>query len=239
MASPVVPDPRYGTEKDPFYVTGNVTTSRAAMNMGAYKVNVPGTMERINQPFYSYQLYPAAGAAQLSFFQNQTGGNTTLLDTNMTAQGQLPSPQMFLIQGISVEWYPGQTSAPPVLTRADAATGALNDMYAVFRSGVFSLSIGSKNYLTQSPLMSLPPRSHYNAATAVTSATTAAAALQTIVQIPFADGPVFMPVPLLLESNQNFAVNISFPAGAVAVPSGDALARIGVVLHGVLQRPAQ
>jgi hypothetical protein len=73
----------------------------------------------------------------------------------------------------------------------------------------------------------------------VADATTPAAALQTMVQVGYADGPVFNPRPLLIPPSQNFSVTISFPAGAVAIPSADAAARIGVQLYGTLYRPAQ
>lgn len=222
-------------------VHGEVSVLRGNMyaDPGRYKVNIPKTLEVIKQPLYSYQLYPAAGQAQLGFFQTQVGGAVTTDLTNMQLQGQLPSPQMFLIEAIGIDYLPGTTAAPPVLTRADAATGALNDFYTIMRQGTLTLTIGSKQYFQMAPLMSLPPRAHMDAATAVTSATTAAAALQTIVQIPFSTGPVFKMVPLLLESSQNFSVVISFPGGAVAVPSGDALAKMGVVMYGTLYRPAQ
>ena len=231
------------TKKNPGYaqVGGSlVTSSRDPLaNPGDYKINVPNKMERINQPLYSYQSYPAAGAASLTFFQTQAGGATTRQDTNLTLQGQLPSPQMFLIQGIGVDYLPGLTTSAPVTLRADAATGALNDFYAVMKQGVLSLTVGSKEYFTMSPMLALPPRAHMDGVGAVTSATTAAAALQTIIQIPFSTGDVWKPIPLLLESSQNFSVTINYPGGAVAIPSTDALARIGVILYGTLYRPAQ
>lgn len=210
-------------------------------NPGDYKVNVPKTVEIITQPLYSYQLYPAAGAAQLNFFQNPIGqGGLTLQQTNMTLAGQIPAPQMFLIQGIGIDYLPGMTAAPPVIgPRADAATGALNDFYAIMRQGALSLNIGSKNYLQMAPMLSMPPRAHMDGVAAVATNLTTGAATQTIMQIPFSEGSVFSPVPLLLESGQNFGVRIDFPGGAVAVPSTDALAYIGVILYGTMYRPAQ
>lgn len=223
-------------------VGGSITAFRGdpLKDPGAYKVNVPKTMEYINQPLYSYQLYPAAGAVTLSFFQAPAGGAVTREFTNMELAAQIPSPQMFLIQGIGVDYLPGTTAAAPVLgPRADASTGALNDFYTILRQGVLTLSIGSKQYFQMAPLMSLPPRSHMDGVAAIASQTTPAAALQTIAQIPFSNGPVFKPIPLLLESGQNFNVTINFPGGAVPTPSTDALARIGVILYGTLYRPAQ
>lgn len=207
---------------------------------GNYKVNVPKTMERISQPLYSYVSYPAGGASSFTFFQSPVGqGGATILDTNMVLAGQIPSPQMFLIQGIGVVYKPGLTAAAPVLgPRADAATGALNDMYAILKFGVLQFNVGSKQYF-QAPLLDLPPRSHYDGFGALSSQTTPAAALQTVIQIPYVSGDVYKPIPLLLESGQNFNCQIIYPNGAQSIPSGDALAFIGVELYGTLYRPAQ
>jgi hypothetical protein len=223
-------------------VSGSVTAYRGdpLSDPGKYKVNVPKTLEYINQPLYSYQLYPAAGAVTLSFFQSPAGGTVTREFTNMELAAQLPSPQMFLIQGIGIDYLPGTTTGLPVLgPRADANTGALNDFYTIMRAGVLTLSIGSKQYFQMAPMLALPPRAHMDGVAAAATNLTIGAATQTIMQIGFSTGPVFKPVPLLLESSQNFNVSINFPGGAIATPSTDALAKIGVILYGTLYRPAQ
>jgi hypothetical protein len=223
-------------------ISGQVTAFRGDQlaRPDQYKVNVPKQMEYINQPLYSYQLYPAAGATTLSFFTTPATGTVTRDLTNMELAAQLPSPQMFLIQGIAIDYLPGTTSAAPVTgPRADAATGWANDYYTIMRAGVLSFSIGSKNYLQMAPLLSLPPRSHFDMACAVATNLTTGASTQTIMQAAWSEGPVFKPVPLLLESSQNFQCSINFPGGAIATPSTDALAKIGVILYGTLYRPAQ
>lgn len=240
----VAPTGAIGSSKDPVYnrIVGNVSVldrNDPLRNPKDYKVNVPSTMEKITQPLYSYQLYPALGTTTLSFFQNPASGGVTRADTNMELAAQIPAPQMFLIQGIGIDWLPGMTAAAPVQLGAAAIAGATNDMFSVLRAGQFEFIIGTKQYLSMAPLMSLPPRSHFDGAFATSDATTAAAALNLRFQVPFVNGPVFTPVPLLLEAGQNFRININFPGGAIALPSGDALARIGVILYGTLYRPAQ
>lgn len=207
------------------------------LNPEQYRVNVNGVMEAISQPLYSYQAYPAAGTAQpLQFFQSQPIGTITAEDTNMQLPGQLPAPQSFLVQGIGVDYLPGTAT-----TRfgAQSANGQLNDVYAILRRGVLILTIGSKNYLQEGPLLQLPPRSHINGLAAAADATTAGANLQTFASVGFADGPVFTPRPLLIPPSQNFSVTLAWPAGAIAIPSADVAARIGVQLYGTLYRPAQ
>lgn len=207
------------------------------LNPDSYRVNVNGVMEAITQPLYSYQAYPAAGSAQpLQFFQSQPIGTITAEDTNMQLPGQLPAPQSFLVQGIGVDYLPGTTASR---FGAQSANGQLNDVYAILRRGVLILQIGSKNYLQEGPLMQLPPRAHINGVAATADATTAGANLQTYVSVGYSDGPVFNPRPLLIPPSQNFSVTLSWPAGAVAIPSADAAARIGVQLYGTLYRPAQ
>lgn len=207
------------------------------LNPSSYAVNVNGVMEAITQPLYSYQSYPAAGSANpFVFFQSQPIGTITAEDTNMQLAGQLPAPQSFLVQGIGVDYLPGTAASR---FGAESANGQLNDVFAILRRGVIVLTIGSKDYLQVGPLMQLPTRAHINGVAAVTDATTAGPNLQTMVQVGYSDGPVFTPRPLLIPPSQNFKVTISFPAGAVAIPSADAAARIGVNLYGTLYRPAQ
>lgn len=211
--------------------------SKDMMNPGQFTVNQTASYEAISQPFYSYQAYPAAGANTLVFFQTTQSAGATLEDTNMQLAGQLPSPQKFLLQGIGIDYLPG--SSPVTGPRAAAATSQLNDFWAIMRRGHLNITIGSKPYLDMSPLMSLPVRSHINGALAVTDASTAAAAQQTLGTIGFSDGDVFKPVPLLLEAGQNFIATITFPGGAVPIPSADNAARIGVVFYGTLYRSPQ
>lgn len=202
-----------------------------------YAVNVPDMMEAITQPLYSYQAYPAAGTANpLVFFQSQPIGAITAEDTNMQLAGQLPAPQKFLIQGIGVDYISGNAVSK---FGAEVGNGNLNDFYAVMRRGLLTLTIGSKNYLTFTSMLQLPVRAHINGVAAVADATTAAADLQTMIQAGFSEGEVFKPRPLLIEASQNFAVSLSYPGGAVAIPSADAAARIGIWLYGTLYRPAQ
>lgn len=207
------------------------------MDPNKFAVNVPDMMEAITQPLFSYQAYPAAGTTSpLVFFQSQPIAAITEEDTNMQLAGQLPAPQKFLVQGIGVDYLPGTAAAR---FGAESALGQLPDFYAIMRRGLLTLKIGSKNYLQFSTMLGLPPRAHVNGVAAVADATTPAAALQTFVSVGFSDGDVFKPRPLLIEASQNFSVSISYPGGAVAIPSADAAARIGVWLYGTLYRPVQ
>jgi len=217
----------------------SLCSPKAMLRPGQYVVQDIDKMEALTQPLYSYQLYPAAGATTLSFFTTAAQGTTTVEDTNMQLAGQLPAPQRFLIEGIGIDWLPGSTAAAPVILGADGVTGQANDMWAVFRRGVFSLDIGSKNYLRMDPLFALPPRSHMGNNFATSSSTTAAAALNVRMNTAFSEGPVLRVNPMLIDPGMNFQATINFPGGAIPLPSTDALCRIGVILYGTLYRPAQ
>lgn len=214
-----------------------VAPSMDMLDPAKFAVNVDGMMEAITQPLYSFQAYPAAGTANpLVFFQSQAIGAITAEDTNMQLAGQLPAPQKFLIQGIAVDYISGTAVSK---FGAETANGNLNDFYAVMKRGLLTLTIGSKNYLQYTEMLQLPPRAHLGGVAAVADATTAAAALQSMVQAGWSEGDCFKPRPLLIEASQNFSVTISYPGGAVAIPSADNAARIGVWLYGTLYRPVQ
>lgn len=204
-----------------------------------FAVNVAGLTEAITQPFYSYQNYPTLGTAgTLQFFQSVPGNPaaTTLEDTNMQQPNIFPAPTSFLLQGIAVDFLPGNAVAR---YGAGSANGQLNDFYAIMSRGFLTLTIANKPYLQISTMLALPPRSHINGVAAVADQTTPAANLQTMVQAGFSDGPVFCPRPLLIPSMQNFNISISYPLGAVGVPSATATSRIGVWIYGTQYRPVQ
>lgn len=203
---------------------------------GQYAVNTIDQMEAISQPLYSYQAYAAAGQTTLSFFVNPASGTTTVEDTNMVLAGQLPAPQKFLVQGIGVDYLPGTAASR---FGAQSANGQLADAYAILRRGYLSFTIGAKQYLEMTTLMSLPPRSHIGGSVAIADTTTAGGNQQSYTSTGYSEGPVFCPRPLLLEASQNFRINMTWPGGAVAIPSGDTAARIGVWLYGTLYRSPQ
>lgn len=214
------------------------------INPSRYAVNQPGMMEMISQPLYDIQPYPQGGVTQLTFFQNQVGSSIsgvtkTLADTNMFGNGSLPQPQQFLIQAIQIEWFPGQTSAPYQFLGVATAAGQVEDFVGVFNGkGYAVLTIGTKPYLQEGPLITLPPRSAVGIDAAASNATTAGAGQSLQIVNAFARGPLWHINPLLIPPLQNFSVTLNWPT-AVPLASTDALARIGVRLWGMLFRSVQ
>ncbi len=187
------------------------------------RVNNPNLSEVIYQPFYDYQVLAAAGAATQLFFQTPQGqSGKTLADTNMDLAGQLPKGQAFSITGIQVEVLPG------VGIDDAAVTEFSDDVYETLKGGALELKIGSKVYVAQGNLMKFPPVNRLTGAVSTGLITQQIQYLQST-------GREFSVVDLLLESSQNFSVNLTELA---ALPSTSA-GRIGVTLNGYLFRNSQ
>jgi hypothetical protein len=236
MASQVLTAPSGDKVPAPANCVPVCAPSKDMLTPGRFAVNDLDKMEAITQPLYSYQAYPAAGAATLVFFQNPASGVVTREDTNMELAGQLPAPQKFLVQAIGIDFISGL--APQSLGAASANSNIV-DFNAVLQRGYLSFIIGSKQYLNMTAMKSLPARSYVDGMAAASNATTPAAALATVISLPKVTGNVYSPTPLLLEASQNFRVEISFPGGVVPLPSNNATSRIGVWLYGTLYRSPQ
>lgn len=197
--------------------------------------------EIFRQGLYDTQAYPAAGSQQLTFFALPVGqGGKTRSDTNMELAGQLPTNKNFLLQWIEVLFFPTRPTVAaqmPAAFGAQAAAAIVNDAYIFRTSGNLVLFIGSKDYLTEAPLMKFPATKQFHVEAAAADATTAGANLQT--RIAFADAvgrPYLLDPNITLIENQNFSVTLNWPEGAQAVTSA---ARVQVWLGGVLARRSQ
>lgn len=213
-------------------------------------------IEIIKQPLYDYQIYPLAGIALLTYFQNPIGtglsaspGNALAVkqstDTNMQQQGQLPAPQAFWIEGIEVDVQPGSSAAantfalqvPSAFAVASAATvqAGTTDVNAIYSTGCLTLNISNKNYYQEGPLYRFPTRSdlRLDSAIATTSGTVGEVAKEKInlngERVKLAPGVGIM-------TSQAFNVTLTWPV-IVALPTNNA--RVGVILNGWLFRAVQ
>lgn len=218
-------------------MNGKAIAIQGPGDLAKYRVNRPGQLEVLRQSLYDFQAYAAAGQSSLSFFAVPDGqSGKTKADTNMTLAGQLPAGQQFLVQSLEVYFFPG-TVLPGVGPVASVIDSFTNDVWKV-RSGSSFLEfvVGSKNYLTETPLMRFPPKARLDGWAAAADATTAAAALFNRTSYADATGRPYPIDPyVLLESTQNFNVKISWPALVTITNAG----RIGVVFDGLLIRNSQ
>lgn len=229
-----------------------------AADFNARRVTNPSQSEIVRNRFYDYQLYPAAGVAQLTFFSQPVGQGVTtaqggvvgtgktLWDTNLELPSTLPSGKSYMAESLEILFTPGSVSTANTYTIAAVAafnaiptTGivsAVNDVSLFYQSGLVELNILSKNYLRETPAMAFPPKAHINveSAAASNSATTGA----TTYTFAKATGrPYYLSPEITLQPAVNFEVLIRYPA-AVALPS-TFNGRVGVILDGYFMRASQ
>jgi len=186
-------------------------------------VNIAGKVESIWQPLYDTVTYAAAGAASTLLFQTPLGqSGKTLQDTNMELAGQLPKGQNFAMTGVQVELLPG------VNPEGAAITNFSNDVWNFYKSGALVLRIGAKDFIRQGNLMKFAPVNRLAGQVATGLAAHQLGYMQ-------AAGREFAVADLMLESNQNFSVEIQ---NGAALTSGTA-ARLAVTLNGFIYRNAQ
>jgi hypothetical protein len=161
----------------------------------------------------------------------------------MQLAGQFPTDQEFLVEGVEILFWPtvpAATGQNPADLGAPAAPNLVNDAYVFRRTGNFQLFIASKDYVRDAPLAKFPSGQHFEISGALSDSTTAGSAQAT--RAVFADmhGKMYVikPYSLLLESMQAFQVNINYPEGSQALPSGNP-ASVVVSLAGLLFRRAQ
>lgn len=218
---------------------------------------VIGKIEIIEQELYDRIVYPTAGIAQMIFFSTPQGagfssesglaaaGNKTEADTNMTQNGQLPSPQAFWIDNIQADFDAGSVSTanlftllnPSVAVAADAASLAgIQDKNLVLGTGWLQLKIGEKEYYKNGPLTYFPPRAQKRVDVSRASAdTTTHNATQTALMWIYGDLRTLDP-GLGIATGVNFKVAINWPVVTATAASNG---RIKVQLGGWLFRAAQ
>ena len=215
---------------------GKAISIQSAADLSKYRVNRPGQLEVLRQSLYDFQVYAQAGQTQLLFFQVPQGQSAkTKADTNMQLAGQLPAGQQFLIQSIEVYFFVG-TVVPGVGPVANVIDSFANDVWAVAKGGWLELLVGSKNYLTEAPILRFPPKTRLDGWASENGNTTAGAALYTRTSYAVPAGRPYPIDPyILLESTQNFSVALQWPAAVSVTNAG----RIGAVLDGLLIRNSQ
>lgn len=227
-----------------------------AADFNARRVTNPSQSEVIRQRLYDYQIYPAAGVTQLTFFQSPIGQGTTsavgatvgtaktFFDTNMELGGQLPSGKSFLIESVEVVFFPGATATGyiPVseafvgATAAAAQVTPISDANLFYNAGLIELNVLSKNYIRETPAIAFPPKANYDLSAAYGNGATTA--ISQGAQLLKAGGrPFFVEPSIALQPAVNFEVTIKYPA-AVAMASGFN-GRVGVILDGYLMRASQ
>ena len=198
----------------------------------------------IYAPLFDSANYASAGQTQIVLFTSPLGqgtttapsatGSKTLADTNMTAAGQLTKGNEFFMVGQELLLFPGES--PEGAGGANLINGFLNDTYAVGKSGVLTLQIGSNRaYIQDGPLMLYPPSARLAVQAALGGTVTAGT--QSLSEAIYASwsGEPYAITPVYIEATQGFQETLQWPA-AVTIT---ATARLFSRLRGYLIRNAQ
>lgn len=204
-----------------------------------YAVNRPDEYEITRQSLYDTQTYDGdAGQTVLTFFQDPIGASgKTKVSTNMESAGQLPAPKYFLIESIEILFFPGENpvSSLAVPTPPAAASFFANDVYTFSKNGYLDLFIGSKSYLTESPMGRFPGKTRLDVDFGFATGDTSN--VQSGDYAALCGRPYFIDPQITLIPNQNFNITLNWPT-AEALPSTND-ATVKVILDGLLYRLSQ
>lgn len=207
------------------------------------RVNVAGLKQVTWEPLYDTLDLPAAGATQLTFFQNAVGkGGKTLSDTNMDLEGMLPAGKAFLCTGIQLEFISavppdeGGTGSP---TAPFMAVNMLDDLRAFSENGHLIMRIASKDYCRQAPLGKFPPNVRVEGSATRAATTSTDLDTNSVVNMYNMCGREFSINSLLLEANQNFSVSLNDIPSMPAITARGGTHKVRCKLNGFLARNAQ
>jgi len=223
-----------------------------------YGTYARGQLQSQRKQFWSFIDY-LDGNSQYTFFGSALGDQATpnLARTNMPVQGSFGT-SAFLIKSISMNLYIPSNSTfgidytNTVTTYAtDATSGIWADLVNGFvQAGIFTLSVGAKNFVTiPKPFLYAPPadgRSDLTVTRLLNSTTqTLSVGAQEAELHRSAENQYMVDPELYIDFQENFRVQVSYPAGAVtrigttSLPATTGKLYIGCVLDGVEFRPVQ
>ena len=223
-----------------------------------YGTYARGQLQSQRKQFWSFIDY-GTGASQYTFFGSALGDQATpnLARTNMPVQGSFGT-SAFLVKSIKTNLYIPSNSTFGIDYTAtvtdystDATSGLWGDLVSGFaQAGIFTLSVGAKNFVTiPKPFLYAPPadgRSDLTVTRLLNSATQTLSVGAQEAELHRASENQYMVDPeLFIDFQENFRVQISYPAGAVSrvgttsLPSSAGKLYVGCVLDGVEFRPVQ
>ena len=234
--------------------------------------------QAIRWQWYSYITYPAAGATELNFFGQVAGqAGVTLQDTNLPKAGSFGQTH-FQLKSISTDIQIASNDVDDFTranqATIDTRATATDYIGGFVQAGVLNFSVGARPFATiVKPFQYAPPpgspldydNTYVNQFSATTAnpagfatnpqfSNVAANLTSNVVGVPWVtqtkmrSNVYFVDPNILIEAEQQFSVNLSFPSGAVPVLAtnviniGGANAnpyKIGIIFDGLLLRPVQ
>ena len=226
-----------------------------ASQLAAHSVGT-GDTDVVWWPLYDSIAYPSAGQGSFAFYSNPIGQGTssapgngavpkTIQDTNLQIGNQLTSGNEFFMIGSESNLSPGVSNAALPLTvlpgRSNVPTTIgifANDIWSVGQGGIKTFTVGTdRKYFQDGPMAVFPPSQRLAgfAALANETSTTGAGAGSEIVYATWS-GELYTMIPVYIQANQNFTVNVSFST-IIPTPSLQ-IARLVDRMRGYLIRQA-
>lgn len=222
-----------------------------------YGTYARGQLQSQRKQFWSFIDY-GTGASQYTFFGSALGDSATpnLSRSNMPLQGSFGT-SAFLVKSIKTSLYIPSNSTfgidynETVTTfTSDTNSGLWADLVGGFaQAGIFTLSVGAKNFVTiPKPFLYAPPadgRSDLTINRLQNSAGIMSVGAPQAELHRASENQYMVDPELFIDFQENFRVQISYPAGAVnrigttSLPSSAGKLFIGCVLDGVEFRPVQ
>lgn len=223
-------------------------------------------LEPIQQPLYSAFLFDAATVPSTAQFFNYGIGGTvstnaaaatiaTYLHTNLTATsgGGLPSPKIYLVQGLRI--VPAELSSALIDVIDDTAAASsvaltfvgqdsdlLEDLLRLVYGSVITFAVGAKEAYLRGPTFLAPANSGVvgvSDSTLQLGATPSALSERQSIRT-FHSAGRYMALnqyPILIPSQQNWSVALDFPQSTR--PTMGASRAVWAVLDGILGREVQ
>lgn len=204
----------------------------------------PGKLQANRKQFYSFIQYPLIGSNQLNFFGNAVGNaGITLELTNMPVQSSFGTSG-FLLKGVCCS-YKITAENTAAYNGLDATTITTEMLAGLFSQGVLSMDVNAKTYVqVPRPFYQAPPADgrtwNYTQGQITVDTYT-----EPSVNLPARQEARYIVDPeMYIAPQQNFAVNISYPSGAIpvratSVITADVPLYVGVILDGIEFRPVQ
>lgn len=207
------------------------------MNYQEYASQYKGVIEAIGGQLYDTLNYTSAATINLTFF---TALRNNLALSNMELAGTLPSPKGFLIRSIRV----AILEEPLSNARAAAGAvqpGAVDNIAQLLNTGVFTLTIGAKQY-AQFPIWMLPAGMGLDGPMAGDGDVADPGEIQDYGcnGVPDIRNVRSLSKPIFIGPQINFNAVITWPAAlTLAGPGAPHTVPLKVMLDGDLLRPVQ
>jgi hypothetical protein len=193
---------------------------------------------------YHYQNWSASagvGALQYTFFGASVGNNgATVEDTNLLQPNNVGAGNTFIVTNMYVDLLLGVDYFSTAVEATAAGANPLDDYKSVMNRGAFQFNVNNVPQIGNGigPLKYLASPTNILANVAVSTGSGDANAIQASTPFSSNSGYNCENDRFKFDDQTPFSAIISFPSGAVTLPSANNTTKIGVVLKGYWFRPA-